>query len=238
MPRPRPVRIQRPHAPENRVARCDYFPKRLANRSYSRAKHPRVVLRVALALAVSHEIVPRNPMDHVSRLHRKRPSRSRLQSARCGRSGPRSRHGICPSCISRKGEPRHRQDHPKTDRSVRSVALPSFALQAIRSRLPRSGDTEPGALLFSTRVRTPCTTNNICRRLRDMMDDAGIGNVTTHRIRRTIASVVDDAQGALLASDLFGHTDPRITVQNYIQRNDIVNPIIAGHLERVFGRAG
>ncbi len=56
-----------------------------------------------------------------------------------------------------------RPDHPKTDRSVRRVALPSFALQAIRSRLLRSGDTEPDALLFSTRVGTPHTTNNIRR---------------------------------------------------------------------------
>lgn len=54
------------------VARCDYFLKQLAKRSYSRAKHARVVLRLALALAVRHEILPRNPMDHVSRLHRKK----------------------------------------------------------------------------------------------------------------------------------------------------------------------
>lgn len=54
------------------VARCDYFLKQLARRSYSRAKHARVVLRLALALAVRHEILPRNPMDHVSRLHRKK----------------------------------------------------------------------------------------------------------------------------------------------------------------------
>ncbi|MFD5329489.1 hypothetical protein ACFWJO_37005, partial [Streptomyces sp. NPDC127092] len=38
------------------VARCDYFLKQLARRSYSRAKHARVVLRLALALAVRHEI--------------------------------------------------------------------------------------------------------------------------------------------------------------------------------------
>jgi hypothetical protein len=28
------------------------------------------VLRLALELAVRHEVLPRNPMDHVSRLHR------------------------------------------------------------------------------------------------------------------------------------------------------------------------
>lgn len=54
------------------VARCDYFLKHLAKRSYSCAKHARVVLRLALALAIRHEILPWNPMDHVSRLHRKK----------------------------------------------------------------------------------------------------------------------------------------------------------------------
>lgn len=54
------------------VALCDYFLNHLVKRSYSRAKHARVVLRLALALAVRHEILLRNPMDHVSRLHRKK----------------------------------------------------------------------------------------------------------------------------------------------------------------------
>ena len=52
------------------VARCDQFLKRLAKDSYSKAKHARVVLRLALALAVRHEVLLRNPVDHVARLHR------------------------------------------------------------------------------------------------------------------------------------------------------------------------
>lgn len=269
------------------VARCDHFLKHLARRSYSRAKHARVVLRLALALAVRHEILPRNPMDHVSRLHRKRtipdaftigevqeiraaikawesrrilagppPDRQLGQivevmlgtSARIGEvlairlqdldlGGPVPTARIAGTIVSRKGEPTHRQDHPKTDRSVRRVALPSFALQAIRSRLLRARDTDPGALLFSTRVGTPHTTNNVRRLLRDVMDEAGIENVTPHRFRRTVATVINDAQGALLASELLGHTDPRITVQHYIQRNETVNPVTAELLDKVFAQA-
>jgi len=52
------------------VARCDQFIKRLGQRSYSMAKQARVVLRLALELAVRHEAIPRNPVDHVARLHR------------------------------------------------------------------------------------------------------------------------------------------------------------------------
>lgn len=186
------------------VARCDYFLKHLAKRSYSRAKHARVILRLALALAVRHEILPRNPMDHVSRLHQRktlpdaftiaevheiraaikawesrrilagpRPDRQLGQivevmlstSAGIGEvlairlrdldlDGPIPTARIGGTIISRKGEPTHRQDHPKTDRSVRRVALPSFAQQAIRSRLLRSGDTEPDALHRHHRTST------------------------------------------------------------------------------------
>ncbi|WP_220456727.1 tyrosine-type recombinase/integrase [Changpingibacter yushuensis] len=56
------------------VARCDYFLKQLAKKSYNRARQARVVLRLALGLTVRHEIIPRNPMDHVSRL--RRPTRT------------------------------------------------------------------------------------------------------------------------------------------------------------------
>jgi len=52
------------------VSRCDHFLKQLAKLSYNRARQARVVLRLALGLAVRHEIIPRNPMDHVSRLRR------------------------------------------------------------------------------------------------------------------------------------------------------------------------
>jgi hypothetical protein len=52
------------------VARCDKIIKQLEKISYSRAKQARGVLRLALELAVRHEVLPRNPMGHVSRLHR------------------------------------------------------------------------------------------------------------------------------------------------------------------------
>lgn len=62
------------------VARCDQLLKQLNKRSYSRAKHARVVLRLAFGLAVRHEVLPRNPMDHVARLHRKSSTPDALTS--------------------------------------------------------------------------------------------------------------------------------------------------------------
>lgn len=50
--------------------------------------------------------------------------------------------------ISRKGEPTFRQDHPKTARSKRTVALPSFTAEAARCRLADRGSSDPDDLLF------------------------------------------------------------------------------------------
>ena len=48
------------------VARCDALLKQLGNNSYSSAKRVRTVLRQSFALAVRHEVLPRNPIDNIS----------------------------------------------------------------------------------------------------------------------------------------------------------------------------
>lgn len=159
------------------VARCDHFIKQLARQSYNRARQAKVVLRLALSLAVRHEIIPRNPMDHIARLRRPThvPDSFNLEEIGAIRmairhwehrtvlAGPRpdgqlgqivelllgtsARIGevlairlcdidlrntkptvrISGTIVSRKGEPTHRQDHPKSARSVRRITLPDFA---------------------------------------------------------------------------------------------------------------
>jgi hypothetical protein len=66
----RPFVAHGPCRGERRRAQVGRFIKQLAKISYSRAKQARVVPRLALELAVRHEVLRGNPMDHVSRLHR------------------------------------------------------------------------------------------------------------------------------------------------------------------------
>ena len=68
------------------------------------------------------------------------------------------------------------------------------------------------------------------------MDEAGLEGVTPHRFRRTGATTIYEAGGIDLAAGLLGHTDPRITQQHYIVRDDLVDPATAAMLERRFGR--
>src|SRR5680860_1061610 len=60
--------------------------------------------------------------------------------------------------ISRNGEQTFRQDHPKTAKSRRVVALPSFTADAVRRRLATAPNLDLDALLFQSRDGTPLTT--------------------------------------------------------------------------------
>jgi integrase len=138
---------------------------------------------------------------------------------------------LCGTIITPKGGPTYRQDQPKTSKSVRTVAVPSFAARALRERLALI-EAEPGEhLVFFSRNGTPLTTNNVRRRLRAILEGAGIEGVTPHAFRRTVATVVDRAGGADLAAQMLGHTSSDITRLHYIEPDDHVNPVTADILE-------
>lgn len=143
---------------------------------------------------------------------------------------------ITGTIVSHRGEPTARQDHPKTAKSRRTVAIPSFTAEAVRRRLTRLEDTSLDALLFCSREGTPLTTNNVRRQLRHVLDLAGITGVTPHMFRRTVATAINEQGGVELAAELLGHTDPKITIQHYIRRSEMVNPVTAEMLERAFAK--
>jgi integrase len=144
---------------------------------------------------------------------------------------------ICGTIVSPKGQPTHRQHHPKTMKSTRTVSVPSFAAEVLRQRLVVVAEQSPEHLLFFSRNHTPLTTNNIRRRLRAVLDEAGIEGVTPHSFRRTVATVIDRAGGADLAAEMLGHTSSEITKQHYIEPEEKVNPVTAEILEALAPRA-
>lgn len=143
---------------------------------------------------------------------------------------------ICGTIVSPAGKPTYRQPHPKSQKSTRVVSVPSFAAEVIRQRLVVVGPEAPDHLLFFTRNSTPLTTNNIRRRLRAVLSDAGIAGVTPHAFRRTVATVLDRASGPDLAAELLGHTSSKITKEHYIQPDEAVDPVTAEILESLAPR--
>lgn len=86
---------------------------------------------------------------------------------------------ICGTIVSPKGQATHRQHHPKTVKSTRTVSVPSFTAEVLRERLVKIAAEDPEHLIFFTRNGTPLTTNNVRRRLRAVLAEAGIGGGDT-----------------------------------------------------------
>lgn len=143
---------------------------------------------------------------------------------------------ICGTVVSPAGKPTYRQHHPKTQKSTRVVSVPSFAAEVIRQRLVMLAEEPAEHLLFVTRNGTPHTTNNIRRRLRSVLADAGIEEVTPHAFRRTVATVLDRASGPDLAAEMLGHTSSKITKEHYIEPEEAVSPVTAEILEALAPR--
>lgn len=143
---------------------------------------------------------------------------------------------IAGTVIWPKGEPLQRQDHPKTSKSKRIAAIPSFTAEAVRSRLSKLTDSSPDAFLFCSREGTLLSPANVRRQLRQALELSGLTGISPHMFRRTVATAVSEAATVELAAELLGHTDPRITIQHYIRRNQMVNPETANILERAFAK--
>ncbi len=143
---------------------------------------------------------------------------------------------ICGTIVSPAGKPTHRQDQPKTLKSTRTISVPSFAAEVLRERLVVVASEDPHHLIFFSRNHTPLTTNNVRRRLRATLGEAGISGVTPHSFRRTVATALDRAGGADLAAEMLGHTSSEITKRHYIEPDDNVNPVTAEILESLAPR--
>ncbi len=139
---------------------------------------------------------------------------------------------LCGTIVSPKGKSTYRQDHPKSESSIRTVPVPSYTAEAVRQRLVAAAGEGPEHLLFFTRKHTPLTTYNVRRLLRTILTAAGIAGVTPHAFRRTVATAVDRAGGIDLAASLLGHSSPEITRAHYIEKDLVVDPKAAEILEQ------
>jgi integrase len=135
-----------------------------------------------------------------------------------------------------------RQPHSKRERQHRIITLPDFARRAIEERLLVIAGQPRDALIFSTRNGTPHGLSNIGRRWRKFraahpeLDVAGFEKAVPYTFRKTVATVVSQAEGMGLATELLGHESGTTTKEHYVMPTERVNPETAVLLERVFGR--
>jgi integrase len=143
---------------------------------------------------------------------------------------------ICGTIVSPAGKPSHRQGHPKTSKSTRTVFVPSFTAEALRERLVVVASEDLEHLIFFSRKphaaaheqRPSPLAKGPCRGRHPGRHSALLPTYGRHGHR--------PRRGADLAAEMLGHTSSEITRQHYIEPNEQVNPVTAEILEALAPR--
>jgi integrase len=123
--------------------------------------------------------------------------------------------------VYRPGQGTFRQDHPKTDASVRQVPVPQFAAQVLRRRIATLGPQDRERTIFANRNGGPLSMHNFRRTFREFLVLAGLGDsgITPRWYRRTGATVLARGLGVDVAATHLGHTSKAITEGHYVEPN-------------------
>ena len=133
-----------------------------------------------------------------------------------------------------RGQGLQRQDTAKSEAGLRTLPLPNFAIDALNARrqLPFLGQ-QP--MIFSSTAGTFRDPNNFNKQWRQVRDDVGAPNVTTHSFRKSLATLIDDeGLSARIGADHLGHTNVSMTQDKYMSRGR-VHAQVAAMLDRVVG---
>ncbi|HEV7871571.1 MAG TPA: tyrosine-type recombinase/integrase [Modestobacter sp.] len=106
----------------------------------------------------------------------------------------------------------------KTKHSDRVLHLPVWLVEALEKRAVL-GIPLSGFVFASTRTAGRRDRRNTARHLRDIFDRGGFPWATPHSLRRTVATLMDEAGLPLaLTADQLGHADPSMTARVYLGR--------------------
>jgi integrase len=108
----------------------------------------------------------------------------------------------------------------KTAASTRLITMPMWLTGRLTERAASIGTS---GLLFPSPGRLDSTkprdTRNVARVFRRLLDEAGFPWATPHTLRRTVASLIDQAGlSVALAADVLGHADASMTARVYLGR--------------------
>jgi integrase len=127
-----------------------------------------------------------------------------------------------------------RQPHPKTEHSVRRIALPDFAATVLRARLATIGSNDAHRTIFANRNGGPFSPYNVRRTFRAFLELAGLekSEITLRWYRRTGATVIARGGSTDAAAAFLGHGSTAITEGHYIEPDRTVDHAPAELLQR------
>lgn len=140
--------------------------------------------------------------------------------------------------VLRTGQGAVRQDHPKTEHSVRRIAVPEFAATVLRARLAARGEGERRRTIFSNKSGGPLSPYNVRRTFREFLALAGLqdSGISLRWYRRTGATVIARGASTDAAALFLGHGSTAITEGHYIEPDRTVDREPAALLERTLRR--
>lgn len=120
------------------------------------------------------------------------------------------------------GEGLIRVDETKTAAGRRTIALPNFAIDALRERRSLRYLGQHAEIIFPSTAATWRDPNNFGRDWRTVRKDLGVPDVTTHSFPKTLATLIDEGGlSARVGADHLGHSKVSMTQDVYMTRGKV-----------------
>lgn len=140
------------------------------------------------------------------------------------------------SIVRIKGKGLVRQDRTKGG-DERMVALPHFAADALHQRKGDPLRSSTADVIFPSSTGTLRDPDNFGKQWREVRDDLGLPDVTSHSFRKTVATLIDDGGlSARIGADQLGHARPSMTQDVYMNRGQ-VHTEVADILDKAVGKS-
>ena len=139
--------------------------------------------------------------------------------------------------LRKPGEARLQLTEPKTETSRRTIAVPGFVLEALRSELAVARPRNVPDLVFTTPLGTMIDQRNVARRWTSFLDLCDLPRVRMHDLRHTTASLML-AQGATLHDVMkaLGHPNIAETANTYGHLVEGRSRELADEMDHLLGR--
>ena len=112
---------------------------------------------------------------------------------------------------------------PKTEAGYRTLILPDWAVPLLQARRQREAlNFGELRLVFPSAVGTLRDPSNVDHQIKDAFTYAGLPDLTSHVLRKTVATLMDEAElTARQAADQLGHAKVSMTQDTYFARNTL-----------------
>jgi integrase len=140
------------------------------------------------------------------------------------------------SVVRLKGQGLIRQETTNKGGEERSVSLPRFAVDALHRRKGEHTRPNTSGVIFASSTGTLRDPDNFGKQWREVRDDLGLPDVTSHSFRKTVATLIDDSGlSARIGADQLGHARPSMTQDVYMSRGQ-VHTEVADVLDKAVGK--